>query len=39
MLRIRSEGRFSDHSPLSEDEAKGVIANMLGNYAKNRKVI
>ena len=27
----------SDHSPLSEDEAKGVIANMQGNYAKNKK--
>lgn len=27
----------SDHSPLSEDEAKGVIANMQGNYVKNKK--
>lgn len=27
----------SDHSPLSDDEAKGVIANMQGNYAKNKK--
>ena len=25
----------SDHSPLSEDEAKGAIACMRGNYAKN----
>ena len=27
----------SNHSPLSEGEAKGVIANMQGNYAKNKK--